>query len=128
MEFKWIPVGLPNSPAAFNRALQNLVVDIPGLFIFMDDIGGRNTENNNKNLQLFLKRADEVKLRLSKEKCIFNGKRLQFLGLIITNGTITAALYWIITKNGFKLLVRSALQAKEFPLTEKWINTINDQL
>ena len=90
-EFKCMPFGLRNSPAAFCRALQNLIGDLSGIHIYMDDIviGGNTQEEHNANLQQFLDRAASVNLTFSKEKSVFNGTRLHFLGHIITSGTIS---------------------------------------
>ena len=69
-EFKSIPFGLRNSPAAFNRALQNLLGDLPGVHTYMDDIviGGKTIEEHNKNLQLFLDREKSKNLTISHKK------------------------------------------------------------
>lgn len=89
-EFKCIPFGLRNSPAAFNRALQELLQDLPNLHIYMDDIviGGKTKEEHDDNLQKFLDRAKLKNITFSKEKSVFGGKTLRFLGHIITAGTI----------------------------------------
>ena len=90
-EFTCIPFGLRNSPAAFNRALRDIIGDLPGVVIYLDDvvIGGRDLDEHNHNLQTFLNRASEVNLQLSKEKCAFRGTSLRFLGHLIKNGSIS---------------------------------------
>ena len=45
--------GLRNSPAAFNRALNELSDGLPGLFIYMDYIAGKTKVEHDANLQLF---------------------------------------------------------------------------
>ena len=89
-EFKTIPFGLRNSPAAFNRALNDLLDGLPGLFIYMDDIviAGKTKLEHDTNLQLFFDRITSKHLQISKEKSVFGGSRLRFLGHIITGGTI----------------------------------------
>ena len=69
-EFKCVPFGLRNSPAAFNRALQELLCDLPGLHIYMDDIviGGKSKEEHDTNLQKFLERAKLKILPFLKRK------------------------------------------------------------
>ena len=54
-EFKCIPFGLWNSPAAFNLALQDLLEGLRGLFIYIDDIviAGKNKVEHDTSLQLF---------------------------------------------------------------------------
>jgi len=89
-EFNCIPFGLRNSPAAFNRALHDILEGLPGLYIYMDDIviGGTSTAEHDSNLQQFMERIAAKKLTISKDKCTFGGTKLQFLGHVITRGTI----------------------------------------
>ena len=89
-EFTCIPFGLRNSPAAFNRALQTIIGDLPGVVVYMDDVvvGGQTLQEHDNNLQRLFQRASEANLTFSTEKCIFRGTKLRFLGHIITNGTI----------------------------------------
>ena len=85
-EFKTIPFGLRNSPAAFNRALHELLDSLPGLFIYMDDIviAGKTKVEHDANLTAFFDR-----LQISREKSVFGGSRLHFNGHIISGGTIS---------------------------------------
>ena len=88
-EFTWIPFGLRNSSATFNRALRDIIGDLPGVVLYLDDvIGGRDLEEHDHNLQNFLNRASEVNLQLSKEKRVFRGTSLQFIGHLIKDGSI----------------------------------------
>lgn len=89
-EWTCIPFGLRNSPAAFSRALDNILGDLKGVVTYMDDviIGGIDQEDHDTNLKEFLKRATERNLTLNPEKCIFGGRRLTFLGHIIENKCI----------------------------------------
>ena len=88
-EFICMPFGLRNSLAAFNCALRNIIGDLPGVVIYLDDmvIGGQDLDEHNHNLQTFLNCASEVNLQLSKEKCAFRGT--SFLGHLIKNGSIS---------------------------------------
>lgn len=90
-EFTCIPFGLRNSPAAFNRALHDIIGKVPGLIMYADDvvIGGRDYEEHDKNLQAFMSCAQEANLKFSQEKCTFRGTSLRFLGLLIKNGTMS---------------------------------------
>ncbi len=90
-EFKCIPFGLRNSPAAFNRALREILEGLTGVYIYLDDIviGGKSASEHDSNLQLFLHRIASRNLTISKEKCVFGGTRLRFLGHIISAGTVS---------------------------------------
>ena len=62
-EFKCLPFGLRNSPAAFNRALQEVLEGLPGVHAYMDDIviGGRTKEEHDCHLQHFFDRINFYK-------------------------------------------------------------------
>ena len=89
-EFTCVPFGLRNSPAAFNRALRNILGDLVGIILYIDDVvvGGATIEEHDHNLKRLFQRLTERNLRLSLKKCVFRGTNLRFLGHIITNGTI----------------------------------------
>ena len=89
-EFICIPFGLRNSPAAFSRALPDIFGDLPGVFIYMDDVvvGGKDLEEHNANLNRLFRSASEANLILSLEKCVFRGTSLRFLGHLESDGTI----------------------------------------
>ena len=80
--------GLHNSPAAFNRALQNIISSQPGVVIYMDDVvvGGQNLQEYDVNLRNLINRASEANLTFANEKCIFQGTKLRFP---ISNGCIS---------------------------------------
>ena len=90
-EFNCIPFGLRNSPAAFSRALQDLIGHLPGVIVYLDDvvIGGSTLAKHNKNLRAFLKVTSDANLTFSHDKCTFRGTTLRFLGHIVTNGTLS---------------------------------------
>ena len=89
-EFTCIPFGLRNSPAAFSRALSGILCDLPGVFIYMDDVvvGGKDLEEHDANLNKLFRSASEAYLILSSEKCAFRGTSLRFLGHLVYDGTI----------------------------------------
>ena len=89
-EFTCSPFGLRNSPAAFSRALSDILGDLPGVFIYMDDVvvGGKDLEEHGANLNRLFRSASEANLILSSEKCVFQGSSLRFLGHLVSDGTI----------------------------------------
>ena len=51
-----IPFGLRNSPATFNRALQDILGDLPSVVVEVDvACGGRDMLEHDNNLLTFLK-------------------------------------------------------------------------
>ena len=57
----------------------------------MDDIviAGKTKVEHDANLQLFFERIASKRLQISREKSVFGGSRLRFLGHIISGGTIS---------------------------------------
>ena len=77
-------------PAAFNRALQEILEGLPGVHAYMDDIvvGGKTKEEHDCHLQQFFDRIKSKNLTICKEKSVLGGTKLRFLGHIISGGTI----------------------------------------
>ena len=90
-EFTCIPFGLRNSPAAFNRALHDILGELPGVITYTDDVvvGGRDQEKHDSNLRKLVQRATKAHLKFSPSKCVFRGTSLWFLGHVIKNGSIS---------------------------------------
>ena len=68
-EFNRMPFGLKNSPATFQRMMDNAFGK--GCLAYIDDIViyGSTLEEHNKNLEAVLKRTKDLGLRLKPEKC-----------------------------------------------------------
>ncbi|KAL4377706.1 hypothetical protein GQ457_02G029470 [Hibiscus cannabinus] len=73
--FRWMPFGLCNAPATFQRCMTAIFSDLNEdcLEIFMDDFStfGDNFDNCLSNLEKVLKRCKETNLVLNWEKCHF---------------------------------------------------------
>ena len=84
--------GLVSSSEEFQRRLSEALDGLPGVTVVADDIliygKGENKEeamnNHNQNLEKLLIRAQEVNLKLNKEKCRFLLQELPYIGHIIT--------------------------------------------
>ena len=63
--------------------------DIPGVFIYLDDIVicGNTIEEHNANLHAFLQRCRELNVSLNSKKCSFGQSELNWLGYVISEGT-----------------------------------------
>ena len=77
-EFVCVLFGQRNSPAAFNRALHDIISDLPGIVIYMDDVvvGRRDLQEHNINLRNLFRQASEENLTFSTKKCVFGGTSL----------------------------------------------------
>ena len=91
-EYKVMPLGLCNAPAVFQRMMNTIFYDMLdlGVIIYLDDIliyGETEEEVTRLTLEV-LKRLREHKLYVKPGKCRFKVQRVEFLGVIVTPGTI----------------------------------------
>ena len=81
-QFNRLPFGVASAPAIFQRSMETLLHDLPGLFVYLDDIliTGSTLAEHLANLEGVLKRLSEAGLRLNKEKCAFFLEQIEYLG------------------------------------------------
>lgn len=80
--YKRLMFGLCNAPELFQRVMEFILTDLPGVMVYMDDVivFGRSMLDHNENLRQVLKRFDEKGIRLNVEKCELRKTALKFLG------------------------------------------------
>ena len=90
-EYTYMPMGLRNAGATFQRVMDSIFRDVSCVFIYLDDIlvFSENEEQYVKDLRLVFGKLAEHKLRISLEKCEFLKKSLIFLGHEVTSSGIT---------------------------------------
>ena len=73
----------------FQRIMVMCFDDIPGVFIYLDDIVicGNTIEEHNANLRAFLQRCRELNVSPNSKKCSFGQSELNWLGYVISEGT-----------------------------------------
>lgn len=78
--------GLANAPETFQRIMQQKLGDLPGLFIYMDDMGvfGRNKGEHDDRLASILKRLDDINVRINLPKCVLARTEIEFLGFVVS--------------------------------------------
>lgn len=81
-----MPMGAKCSAEIFQREMQRIFGDIPGVEIVVDDIlvHGKNFEEHNKRLKQVLQRAKSVNLKLNKEKSHFGLSEVNYVGHKLT--------------------------------------------
>lgn len=74
--------GLSNAPFIFQRTMEQLLSDIEGTCIFIDDIliTAPSREIHQKRLELVLQRLQDAGLRLKSNKCELFKKSVEYLG------------------------------------------------
>ena len=89
-----MPFGLRNAPAVFQRMVNVQFADIlaqEGVVNYMDDflIATQDLQRHRYLVNLLLERLQKLDLYLKPSKCVFETDRVEFLGVILENGTVT---------------------------------------
>ena len=81
------PFGLTSLPEIFSKRMDQVVNKLEGVAKSMDDflVFGSTFEEYMGRLRALLKKFEEEGLTLNSEKCVFNAKEVEFLGLVITS-------------------------------------------
>ena len=68
-----LPFGVSSAPSIWQRAMDSLLQDVPGVAIYLDDIviTGKSEEEHFATLETVLKKLSDAGLRLKREKCCF---------------------------------------------------------
>ncbi|GLB34373.1 putative retrotransposable element tf2 155 kda protein type 1-like [Lyophyllum shimeji] len=106
--------GLTNSPATFQTMMNDIFRDLIAqgvVCVYLDDIliYTKTLEEHRRITRIVLDRLREHRLFLKPEKCEFERTEIEYLGLIISHGTLQAAPYLC--------LVRDNCPTKEISLT-----------
>ncbi|XP_045451587.1 uncharacterized protein K02A2.6-like [Melitaea cinxia] len=85
-KYKRLVYGLSSSPGIFQRIMTNLLNDIPGVEVFIDDIiiGSPDTREHLITLKRVLERLRNNGMKLKKSKCLFMTSEVKYLGFIIS--------------------------------------------
>ncbi len=90
-----MPFGLENALAVFQHMMNTQFTDIIAMgqvVIYMDDILIATKDNLKEHHELVnkvLKRLAKLDLYLKPSKCIFKTRKVEFLGVILENSTVT---------------------------------------
>ena len=83
-EFLWMPYGLCNAPAMFQRLMQNCLgeLNLTYTLVYLDDVivYSKTEEDHLRRLQAIFERFHEHGLKLKPSKCRFLRKQITFLG------------------------------------------------
>ena len=77
-----LPFGVASAPALFQKMMDSVLADIPGVICYIDDIlvTGRNDEEHIQNLTAVFERLQTHGFRLKKEKCSLLQNAVHYLG------------------------------------------------
>ena len=86
--------GLTNSPATFQAMMNDIFkeeIREEWVSIYMDDIlihTDNDTTKHRKHVHRILQKLEENDLYLKPEKCAFEQRKIEFLGVVLEGGTI----------------------------------------
>ena len=68
-----LPFGISSAPGYFQKIMDEMLCDLPGVAIYLDDIlvSGPTFQKHLENLQRLLERLKSKGLRFRKSKCLF---------------------------------------------------------
>lgn len=77
--------GVASAPAIFQRLMDALIADLPGVAAYIDDlvVSGETEEEHLNNLTRLFERLQEYGLRIELSKCNFMQDSVEYLGHII---------------------------------------------
>ena len=86
-----LPFGLTSAPEFFHKTMIDLVGDVPGVEVYIDDvlIHARTQSEHDARLRDVLLKFREAGLKLNAKKCQFNAKSVKFLGNLLSKEGIS---------------------------------------
>ena len=89
--YRRLPFGLASAPGIFQRFISQLLADIEGVSVFLDDIliCAKSEQDQFLKVELVLSKLKEANVVLNIQKCQFNQSAIPFLGYIISEKGIS---------------------------------------
>ena len=84
-QYQRLPFGVSSAPAIFQRTMDSLLQDLPGVVVYLDDVlvTGDSEENHLENLNRVLERLEAAGVTLKESKCVFLAPSVEYLGHVI---------------------------------------------
>ena len=83
--FNKLPFGITSASEHFQRCMNEILRDLPGVVCHVDDIlvTGTDKKEHDSRLHAVLKKLEAAGVTLNKEKCQFSCNKIVFLGHVI---------------------------------------------
>lgn len=90
-QYTKLPFGISNSPSIFQAVMDQILVNIKGVFCYLDDIlvAGKTQEECKSTLFVVLERLNKHNVIINIDKCKFIEKSVKYLGHVLTEGGIS---------------------------------------
>ena len=84
-QYQHLPFGISSVPAIFQRMMDSLLQDFPGVVTYLDDVlvTGSNKNEHIQNLDSILSCLESAGVTLKRSKCEFLVQSVEYLGHII---------------------------------------------
>ena len=91
-EYTRLPFGVNSAVSIFQRTMENLLADLPGCVVYIDDIlvTGKTEEDHMSNLRNVLQRLEESGMKLKCEKIELMSDAVTYLGHRISANGVNA--------------------------------------
>ena len=85
-----LPKGMKNSAAIFQRVIETILKNIPGLVVYQDDIllHAPSSDSLAKRLSTVFRRLEEKGVTINRSKSVLNVTEVKFLGHVISSSGI----------------------------------------
>ena len=89
-----LPFGITSAPGYFQKVMDDITGDLPGVVVYLDDIlvSGTSGENHVENLRRLLERLQSKGLRCRKENVSFFSRTLNIWGIFCPKKAFQRAL------------------------------------
>ena len=108
-EFLRMPFGLCNAAQAFQRFIDEVTKDLPGIHVYIDDIlvASTNRIEHEKHLRQLFARLSKFGLVVNPAKSVLGVSEVNFLG-------------FIVSKDGVKPMTKKVKAITDFPVPQKF--------
>ena len=88
-QYKSLPFGMTNSPAAFNKVMRQVMRGVHGVEMFVDDvlIHSPSFRQHLETLEIVLERLQHYGLTIKPSKCMIGHEHVPFLGHVVGGGS-----------------------------------------